>query len=124
MKTNLNIIRLITPTTSVDRLDMIQKTASGFIYYVSVKGTTGTQTPDNNTVKQHISTIQSHVKLPTVIGFGISTPSIAKQMAQISDGVVVGSAFLQPFIDSNPNDYQTIAKQQLLFLNSISTEIN
>lgn len=94
-KQNIDLIRLITPTTDVERLQTIQKTAGGFLYYVSVTGVTGGASADLDTVSQHIDTLKKHCELPIVVGFGIKTPGDAAAMGRLADGVVVGSAIVQ-----------------------------
>mgnify|MGYP001453784366 CR=1 FL=1 len=121
--TQLDMIRLVTPTTNSDRLPIIQDHSSGFIYYVSVKGITGSQVPNPDVVQAHLNVISSQLHLPMVIGFGISSISIAKQMAAIADGIVIGSSFLKPFLDSS-STLPNIVKQQLSFIRSISSAIN
>jgi len=119
-----DMIRLVTPTTNIDRLSTIATTSRGFLYYVSVKGITGTQTPDARIVGNHLDLIRSNINLPMVIGFGISSVSVAKEMADISDGVVIGSALLSPFVDATPSTYEDIMAQQLHFIGDISSQIN
>ena len=92
---NLCFIRLLTPTTDEARLAKILKDASGFLYYVSIAGITGTASADPAKVGKHIAQIKKGTDLPIVAGFGIKTPADAKAMAAIADGVVVGSALVQ-----------------------------
>ena len=92
---NLDIIRLITPTTDEKRLPVVLDGAGGFLYYVSITGVTGTAKPDPDALKPHIVEIKSHTDLPVVIGFGIRTPDDAKTMASLADGVVVGSSIVE-----------------------------
>ena len=122
--TSLDFIRLITPTTDTDRLPIILNNSSGFLYYVSVKGITGTQTPNAGVVQKHLQLIRSQIDLPLIIGFGISNPQIAADMAGISDGVIVGSSFIRPFLTATEQDYLSISNQQLTFIQSISKAIN
>lgn len=91
----LSLIRLITPTTDEARLGKILEGASGFLYYVSITGVTGTASADPVKVGKHIAAIKTKTNLPVVAGFGIRTPADAAAMAKIADGVVVGSAFVQ-----------------------------
>ena len=90
----LAIIRLIAPTTTPERLDTILDGASGFLYYVSITGVTGTASADTVQVANHIASIRQKTNLPIAIGFGIKTPDDATQMARIGDAVVVGSAIV------------------------------
>ena len=124
IETDINMIRLITPTTHADRLSLIQHHASGFIYYVSVKGITGSQAPDPTVVSQHLSLIKNKIDLPMVIGFGISNADIAKDMAMISDGVVIGSSLIKPYLECAKTDYSAITQQQLAFISDIYRSIN
>lgn len=91
---NLDMIRLVTPTTDAARLDTILEGASGFLYYVSITGVTGTASADTDQVARHIDTLREKTNLPIAIGFGIKTPDDVKQMGRISDAVVVGSAIV------------------------------
>ena len=67
--------------------------------------------------------IKGHIQLPTVIGFGISNEAIAKSMAEISDGIIIGSAFLKPFLSANDADYARIGDEQLEFIRLISNHL-
>lgn len=91
----IDLIRLITPTSDAQRLPKLLEGVSGFLYYVSITGVTGTAKPDLNALKPHIEAIRAQTNLPIAIGFGIKTPEDAAHMAQISDAVVVGSAIVQ-----------------------------
>ena len=94
-KHNLNFIRLITPTTNNKRLSRILHNATGFIYYVSITGITGTQAAKPDEVKIKIKNIRELSNLPIIIGFGIRTSEQALKMASISDGIVMGSAVVE-----------------------------
>lgn len=100
---NLDLIRLVTPTTDEKRLPKVLDGAGGFLYYVSITGVTGTKSADVGAVGSHIARIRKHTDLPVVVGFGIKTPDDVKAMAGIADGVVVGSAIVQN-IEQNQND--------------------
>lgn len=91
----LDLIRLITPTSDARRLPKLIEGISGFLYYVSITGVTGTAKADLNALKPHIEEIRKLTDLPIAIGFGIKTPEDAAHMAQIGDAVVVGSAIIQ-----------------------------
>lgn len=92
---SIAFIRLLTPTTDQSRLDKILGVASGFLYYVSVAGITGTASADPQVAGAHIAKIKAQTTLPIVAGFGIKTPADAKAMAAMADGIVVGSALIQ-----------------------------
>ncbi|HPD82527.1 MAG: tryptophan synthase subunit alpha [Alphaproteobacteria bacterium] len=113
-KVGLDLIRLVTPTTIGTRLDTVLEGASGFLYYVSITGVTGTKSADTQAVEKHIEAIKIKTDLPVAIGFGIKTPEDAKAMAQIADGVVVGSAIVE-------NIYQNQASNNLSAI--ISTQV-
>jgi tryptophan synthase alpha chain len=100
----LHFIRLATPTTDAKRLPAVLANTSGFLYYVSITGITGTAAPDVNAVHAHIARIRKSTRLPVVIGFGVTTPAQAKALAAGADGVVVGSALVNAIRDSlGPN---------------------
>ena len=88
----LDFIRLVTPTSDETRLPAILAEASGFIYYVSVLGITGTKSADRNTISDAYQRIRTQTELPIVAGFGIRTPAQAAEAASLTDGAVVGSA--------------------------------
>lgn len=91
----LLMISLLAPTTSMTRTSSILKKAEGFVYYIMVKGVTGARDQIAADLKHHISTIRKCTSLPIAAGFGISTGPQAREVAQIVDGVVVGSALIE-----------------------------
>lgn len=95
----LDIIRLITPTTTEERLPKVLEGASGFLYYVSITGVTGAASADLTKIKPHIEQIKTRTDLPVAIGFGIKTPEDAAEMAAIGDAIVVGSSIVQTIAD-------------------------
>jgi tryptophan synthase alpha chain len=88
-------IRLIAPTTPPERMELIAKSAEGFIYYVSREGVTGEQTSLSTDIAVQVAEIKKHTTLPVAVGFGISTPEQAAEVARESDAVVVGSAIVR-----------------------------
>jgi tryptophan synthase alpha chain len=88
-------VRLIAPTTPPERMRRICERAAGFIYYVSREGVTGVQSGVAPPIKDRIAEIRQHTKLPITVGFGISTAEQAREVAQVADGVVVGSAIVK-----------------------------
>ncbi len=96
----LNFIRLTTPTTDDARAPAVFKNTSGFVYYVSVLGITGTKAPDLKSVKANVKRLKKHTKLPICVGFGVKTAEQAKTIAETADGVVVGSALVSAVADS------------------------
>ena len=94
IRNNLPVIRFVTPTTNVDRLKKIVKTAKGFIYYIAVTGITGTKSASLDEVKKKIKILKKFTDLPIIAGFGIKTPTDAVKMTQFADGVVIGSVLI------------------------------
>jgi tryptophan synthase alpha chain len=94
MQAGLNFIRLATPTTDDKRLPAVLANTSGFVYYVSITGITGSAIADSAAVAQAVARIKRHTKLPVCVGFGIRTPEAARAIASSADGAVVGSALV------------------------------
>jgi tryptophan synthase alpha chain len=90
----LNFIRLATPTTDARRLPAVLANTSGFVYYVSIAGITGTATPDSTRVAAAVERIKQHTDLPVAVGFGVKTPEQAAAIGRNADAVVVGSALV------------------------------
>jgi len=94
LKAGLNFIHLATPTTDDKRLPAVLANTSGFVYYVSIAGITGSAVPDLAKVATAIARIKRHTKLPIAVGFGVRSAKDARAIAQNADGVVVGSALV------------------------------
>jgi tryptophan synthase alpha chain len=94
LKAGLNFIRLATPTTDDKRLPAVLANTSGFVYYVSITGITGSAAADITAVTEAVARIKRHTKLPVCVGFGIRTPDAARAIAQNADGAVVGTALV------------------------------
>ncbi|HEY0291185.1 MAG TPA: tryptophan synthase subunit alpha [Hansschlegelia sp.] len=94
LQSGLAFIRLATPTTDDRRLPAVLRNTAGFVYYVSVAGTTGAATPDFNVVGGAVARLKRHTDLPVAVGFGVKTPEHAAAIAAYADGVVVGSALV------------------------------
>jgi tryptophan synthase alpha chain len=90
----LNFVRLATPTTDARRLPAVLADTSGFLYYVSIAGITGTAAPDIASVAAHVGRIKAHTDLPIAVGFGVKTEDKVSALAGIAEGVVVGSAIV------------------------------
>jgi tryptophan synthase alpha chain len=90
----INFIRLGTPTTDDKRLPTVLKNTSGFVYYVSITGITGSAAPDAGKVADAVTRIKRHTTLPVCVGFGVRTAEQAAALARVADGVVVGSALV------------------------------
>jgi tryptophan synthase alpha chain len=91
----LNFIRLATPTTDDKRLPTVLTNTSGFVYYVSITGITGSAAPDPGKVAAAVTRIKRHTKLPVCVGFGVRSGEQARAIAEGADGVVVGSALIE-----------------------------
>lgn len=90
----LNFIRLATPTTDDARLPRVVQNTSGFVYYVSITGITGAAEAEATDVAPEVSRIQAASGLPVIVGFGVNTPQKSQAIAEVADGVVVGSAIV------------------------------
>jgi tryptophan synthase alpha chain len=94
LKAGFNFIRLATPTTDDKRLPAVLANTSGFVYYVSVTGITGSAAPDTGKVAEAVKRIKRQTELPVCVGFGVRTAEQARAIAEGADGVVVGSALV------------------------------
>jgi tryptophan synthase alpha chain len=100
LKAGLNFIRLATPTTDDKRLPAVLANTSGFVYYVSITGITGSAAPDADKVHAAVTRIKRHTPLPVAVGFGVRTAKQAQALAVGAEGVVVGSALVNAVKDS------------------------
>ncbi len=117
-KNNIKLIRLITPTTDENRLKLILKNADGFLYYVSVMGTTGQKSANVNEIENSINFIRKHTNLPIIPGFGIKNSNDVKNICKIADGAVVGSSIIK-IIEENLNDKNLMLKKIDKFLKEL-----
>ena len=92
---NIDLILLIAPTTPLERIKTLATSGSGFLYYVSIKGTTGADHLDVSDVERKVASIKKVTDLPVSVGFGIKTPEAAAAIAKVADAVVVGSALVE-----------------------------
>jgi tryptophan synthase alpha chain len=123
---SLQFIYLITPTTNDERLPIIIKHASGFIYYVSVIGITGTKTASSEHVELALSRIRRYTDLPIAVGFGIKTPEQAAKIAKYANATVVGSALVsrvEDNLDANGKPTSACVTAVLDFVSQISKGI-
>ena len=90
----LNFIRLATPTTDDARLPKVLENTSGFVYYVSITGITGSGSADAGKVAPEVARIKAATDLPVIVGFGIKDPDAAREISGVADGCVVGSAIV------------------------------
>ena len=100
----LDFIRLATPTTDTKRLPAVLANTSGFVYYVSIAGITGTKAPDLNDVRGHVGRIKAETGLPIAVGFGVKTEEQVSAIAGLAEGVVVGSALVTAIAQSLDED--------------------
>ena len=91
-------IRLATPTTDAQRLPKVLNNASGFVYYVSILGITGTASVPEEATRNAVDNLKSHTDLPVAVGFGIKTPEMAATIARTADAAVVGSAIVERIV--------------------------
>ena len=94
VKAGINFIRLATPTTDDKRLPKVLENTSGFVYYVSMTGITGSALPDTSKVGSAVARIKAHTELPVCVGFGVKTAEQARAIGASADGVVVGTAIV------------------------------
>lgn len=106
-------IFLVAPTTSDERIGHVARAARGFIYYVSLKGVTGSQTLDTSALAERLDAIRRHTDLPLGVGFGIRDAETAGRVARVADAVVVGSAIvrLAEEFDGDPAGYAHAAAE-------------
>ena len=102
-RVGMDNIFLVAPTTPQERLQHIASQATGFIYYVSLKGVTGAGHMDTEEVARRLATIREHSDLPVAVGFGIKDAESARAVASVADGVVVGSALVNALAQAIEN---------------------
>jgi tryptophan synthase alpha chain len=110
LKAGLNFVRLATPTTDDRRLPAVLANTSGFVYYVSILGITGTAAPDSAKVVEAVTRIKRHTILPVAVGFGVRSAEQARAIGRVADGVVVGSALVSAVKDTLDGDNRATAK--------------
>ncbi|MDO8605505.1 MAG: tryptophan synthase subunit alpha [Phaeospirillum sp.] len=98
----IDFIVLTTPTSDDARLPVVLANASGFVYYVSIAGVTGTGSATSAAIEAAVTRIRRHTALPVCVGFGIRTPEQAAEVARAAEGAVVGSAIVQALADQGP----------------------
>ena len=118
----LDMIFLLSPTSTPDRVKQIGKISKGFIYYISLTGTTGTQESLSSELEAKVEAIKKSVSLPVLVGFGISGPEQAREAAKVSDGVIIGSAIVK-LVEKN-NDPVERDRKLGEFIASIQKAIN
>jgi tryptophan synthase alpha chain len=123
-KYNKSHIYLASPTTTDSRMKDITKMSSGYVYYVTVKGITGSKLTDLNSIKSNVKKIKSFSKnnIPVAVGFGIKDSKSAKQMAKFSDGIIIGSSIVE-LMYKHSNNKKNMEKHLSNYLSSISKAI-
>jgi tryptophan synthase alpha chain len=120
-KAGLCHIYLVAPTTPEDRMELIVKRGSGFIYYISREGVTGMQTSVATNLASQVAKIRAHTDLPVAVGFGISNPAQARAVASEADGCVVGSAIVNQIAKRGKS--KTLVKQVGKFVESLADAV-
>jgi len=106
---NIDLIRLITPTSTSSRIKLITSHASGFLYYVTITGITGQESANINELKNSIKNIRNYTNLPIVAGFGINNKDQVKEICKITEGAVVGSSIVK-IIENKLNQKDEMVK--------------
>lgn len=112
----LDFIFLLAPTSTDARIAQVAQVASGYVYYVSLKGVTGSGALDTNAVKNMLPRIRQHVSIPVGVGFGIRDAATAQAIGEVADAVVIGSKIIQ-LIEDQP--YEKVVEVTVDFLRSI-----
>lgn len=119
----LDPIFLVAPTTPAHRMQAIAEAASGFVYYVSLKGVTGANTLDTTEVAARLQQMREYTQLPLGVGFGIKDAATAKAIGQVADAVVVGSALIKQ-VEATPDDHTAIIKNISVLLASMRSALD
>ena len=106
----LSHIKLTAPTTTKERGEFVLKNASGFIYYISVTGITGSKSAEISDVESKIEQLREISDLPIAIGFGIKNAEQAKKFSKVADGIVIGSAFVKKIAENLDNKEKAISE--------------
>lgn len=115
---SIDLIFLLAPTSTDERIRLICEQASGFVYYVSLKGVTGAANLDVNAVVQKVKQIRGHTSIPVGVGFGIHDAESAAQVAAVADAVVVGSALVKR-VAENADNPEKISQEVCALLSSM-----
>lgn len=105
----LHFIFLLTPTSGPDRVKKVLQRASGFVYYVSLTGVTGSKAISVDAVREAVAGLRTHTKLPIGVGFGISTPEEAAAVSEFADAAVVGSAIMRVVAQARGDENRVVA---------------
>ncbi|MAM11075.1 MAG: tryptophan synthase subunit alpha [Rhizobiaceae bacterium] len=126
LEKGLNFIRLATPTTDEKRLPTVLRNTSGFVYYVSMNGITGSALPDPSRVGAAVSRIKAHTDLPVCVGFGVKTAEHARLIGAAADGVVVGTAVVNQIagtLDANGKGSRDTVDAVATFVRGLSSGV-
>jgi tryptophan synthase alpha chain len=118
---NMDLIFLLAPTSTDERMQQVARVASGYVYYVSLKGVTGSGALDTDAVEAMLPRIRQHISTPVGVGFGIRDAATARTIAKVSDAVVIGSKIIQ-LLENQPRDQVAATAQQ--FLQEIRTAMD
>ena len=117
----MDLIFLLAPTSTSERMQQVARVASGYVYYVSLKGVTGSGALDTGAVEAMLPRIRQHVSVPVGVGFGIRDAATARTIGQVADAVVIGSKIIQ-LIDEQPRDQVAPLAQN--FLREVRTALD
>lgn len=117
----MDLIFLLAPTSTAERMQQVAQVASGYVYYVSLKGVTGSGALDTDAVEAMLPRIREHVHIPVGVGFGIRDAATAQAIGRVADAVVIGSKIIQ-LIDPQPRDQ--VAPVAAAFLRDIRTALD
>ena len=123
----IDFIRLATPTTDDARLPTVLQNTSGFVYYVSITGITGSASADTSAVEAAVARIKAKTDLPVVVGFGVKTPEQGAELAKVADGVVVGSAIIDTIagrLDRKNGPKVGLVKNVTAFIKSLAEAVH
>jgi tryptophan synthase alpha chain len=110
---HMDLIFLLAPTSTDKRMDQVARVASGYVYYVSLKGVTGAGNLDTDAVEAMLPRIRQHVNIPVGVGFGIRDAATAKAVGRVADAVVIGSRIIQ-LLEAAPAGQEVAAAQDFL----------
>ena len=110
---DLDFIRLATPTTDKKRLNIVLNKSSGFLYYVSIMGITGTKEPNLDILKEQIIKLKKETDIPIGVGFGIKRPDQAQKISEFSDAIVVGSSLIEKIMGNYQNNKEDLVLSEV-----------
>jgi tryptophan synthase alpha chain len=110
---NMDLIFLLAPTSTPERMAQVARVASGYVYYVSVKGVTGAAHLNTDAVQAMLPRIRQHVSIPVGVGFGIRDAASARTVAQVADAVVIGSKLIELIAEQPPERVASVARDFL-----------